>query len=257
MRLASSERLSETGSDTVRSENWGQASASATIVCSDCPRNGKTLFAKLAADLLSLRLGHPPHIFDTDEPDGSLITHFPNHGEIIDLSKTTEQVALFDGMLSQPDGHFLVDLEDRHFAHFFNIYRDIGFEAGAEEVGLDLSVFFLIDRTEASIEAAAELSASIPQTRFLTVRNSAIGDALSIGTSADIYHRMRIDREILLPQLSPEALGMLEHPDFHFDTFIAGKYEHFPFELKAELWSFLEGLYEQRDSVERGSTYPV
>ena len=257
MRRESPERLSEAESQIQKSANWGVAGASATIVCSDCPRNGKTLFAKLAADLLALRLGHPPHIFDTDEPDGGLIAHFPRHGEVIDLSKTTQQVALFDGMLGQPGGHFLIDLSARHFSKFFNIYRDIGFEQGAEESGLDVSVFFLIDRTEASIEAAAALSASIPGTRFLTVRNSAIGDALGQGQATNIYHQMRIDREILLPQLSPEALGMLEHPDFHFDTFIAGKYEHFPFELKAELWGFLEGLYEQRDSVGSGTTYPV
>lgn len=241
----------------MKSAEWGQAGASATIVCSDCPRNGKTLFAKLAADLLVLRLGHPPHIFDTDDPDGGLIVHFPQQSEVIDLSKTTQQVALFDGMLSEPNGHFLIDLSARHFSKFFNIYRDIGFEQGAEEVGLGVSVFFLIDRTEASILAASQLSASIPQTRFLTVRNSAIGDALGQGQATHIYHQMRIDREVLLPHLSAEALGMLEHPEFHFDRFIAGKYEHFPFELKAELWGFLEGLYEQRDSVEHGSTYPV
>jgi len=249
--------LAEPGNLPDKPEEWGHASASATIICSDCPRNGKTLFAKLVADLLTLRLGHPPLIFDTDEPDGSLINHFPEPGQILDLSKTTAQVALFDGMLMQPGSHFLIDLADRHFSRFFKIYRDIDYESGAEEVGLDLTVFFLIDRTEASIEAAAELSASLPKTRFITVRNSAIGDALEQGRSSDIYHQMRIDREVLLPQLSAEALGMLEHPDFHFDLFIAGKYEHFPFELKAELWSFLEGLYEQRDSVETGSTYPV
>ena len=215
------------------------------------------MFAKLAADLLALRLGEPPQIFATDEPDGGLIRHFPHHAQILDLSKTTAQVALFDGMLAQKDTHFLIDLADRHFTRFFKIYTDIGYDAGAEEAGLDMTVFFLIDRTETSIQVAADLSAAIPHTRFLTVRNSAIGDALGEGRAADIYHKMRIDREILLPQLSAEALGMLEHPDFHFDTFIAGKYEHFPFELKAELWSFLEGLYEQRDSVETGSTYPV
>jgi hypothetical protein len=237
--------------------NWGQSGASATIVCSDCPRNGKTLFAKLVADLLTLRLGHSPAIIDTDNPDGSLCNHFPDTAQVIDLSKTIAQVNLFDGMLARREPHYVIDLSARHFSRFFTIYKDIDFESGAQQVGLDVSVFFLIDRTQASIREAANLSASIPLTRFLTVRNSAIGDALAESNSADIYHQMRIDRELLLPRLSAEALGMLEHRDFHFDTFISGKYEHFPFELKAELWSFLEGLYEQRDSVETGTTYPV
>ena len=234
-----------------------QTIASATIVCSDCPRNGKTLFAKLATDILPLRTGRPPTIFDTDEPDGGLIHHFPDAGQVVDLSKTTAQVALFDGMLERIDSHFMIDLSARHFSPFFQIYRDIDFQTGAEECGLEVSIFFIIDRTEASIVAAAELCASLPRTRFIPVRNEAIGDALSVGKSADIFAGMRVDREIILPELSAEAQGMAEHVDFHFDSFIAGKYDHFPFELKAELWGFLESLYEQRDSVETGSTHPL
>lgn len=238
-------------------KEWGQTTSAATIVCSDCPRNGKTLFAKLAADLLKLRMGAVPTIFDTDEPDGSLLTHFPDCGQIVDLAKTTSQVALFDGMLSEPGTHFLIDLSARHFSRFFSIYRDIGFEDGARETGLDVSIFYLIDRTAASIESAAELAASVPNTRFIPVRNAAIGDALDEGRMADIYHKIRVAKEINLPVLSAEALGMIEHPDFHFDVFVAGNYDHFPFELKAELWGFLESLYEQRDSVDEGSTHPV
>ena len=236
---------------------WGQSSSSATIVCSDCARNGKTLFAKLATDLLVLRNGEPPLIFDTDEPDGSLLYHFPGAGSVINISKTTAQVELFDGMLRQSNGHFMIDLAARHFTKFFEIYRDIGFEEGAEEVGLDVSVFFLIDRTEASVATAAELARSLPKTRFVPVRNAAIGDALFEGATADLYHSIRFAREILLPELSSEALGMLEHPDFHFDAFVAGNYEHFPAELKAELWGFLESLYEQRKSEGAGSTQPI
>lgn len=234
-----------------------RATASATIVCSDCPRNGKTLFAKLAADILTLRTGRPPIIFDTDEPEGGLIHHCPGAGQVVDLSKTTAQVALFDGMLEQSDCHFLIDLSDRHFSRFFQIYTDIDFQSGAEACGLDVSIFFLIDRTEASTVAASSLCSAIPAARFIAVRNEAIGDSLGVGQSVDIYRKMAVDREVILPELSAEALGMAEHPDFHFDSFIAGKYDHFPFELKAELWGFLESLYEQRDSVETGSTHPL
>ena len=236
---------------------WGSSTSAATIVCSDSPRNGKTLFAKLAADLLRLRMGVAPTIFDTDEPDGQLIHHFPDTGKVMDLSKTGAQVALFDGMLSEPGTHFLIDLSARHLERFFSIYRDIDFEDGASECGLDISVFYLIDRTPHSIETASALAASIPKTRIIPVRNAAIGDALAETNMADVYQSIRFEREINLPVLSAEALGMLEHPDFHFDTFVAGNYDHFPAELKYELWGFLESLYEQRDSVDGGATHPV
>jgi len=234
----------------------GQTS-SVTIVCSDCSRNGKTLFAKLAADLLALRHGEPPHIFDTDAPDGNLIRQFPGNSEIIDLTKTRQQMSLFDGILSAGKGHFLIDLSAHHFRHFFEIYCDIQFEIGAQEAGIDNTVFFLIDRSVASIENAAALRKRIGQTRFVPVRNKAIGDALDEGNMADLYQRMHVEREILLPVLSSEALGLLEHPDFHFDSFVAGHYGELPFELKTELWEFLETVYEQRKSVDDGSTFAV
>jgi len=85
-------------SDEAHDEPTG---ASITIVCSDCSRNGKTLFAKLVADLLALRHGAPPIIFDTAAPDGSIIRQFPATTRIIDLTKTPEQLALFDGILSE------------------------------------------------------------------------------------------------------------------------------------------------------------
>ena len=238
-------------------EEWGRARSASTIICSDCPRNGKTLFAKLAADLLSLRLGQPPQIFDTDEPDGSLIHHFPQQATIIDLSKTKAQIDLFDGMLQAAGGNFLIDLSAHHFTRFFGIYRDIGFEEGAQETGLEISIFFLIDRHAESIRTAANLARSLPCARFIPVLNGAIGDALGEDNCADIYQSIQKDREILLPGLSAEGLGMIEHCDFHFDSFVAGRYDHFPFELKAELWGFLEALYEQRPSGNDGAVHPL
>lgn len=238
-------------------EDHGGQTRSVTVVCSDCSRNGKTLFAKLAADLLALRHGEPPRIFDTDAPDGTLIRQFPGGAQVIDLSRTREQMTLFDGVFAAGKGHFLIDLSAHHFRHFFDIYCDIEFEAGAREAGIDVTVFFLIDRSAASIENAANLRKRIPDTRFVPVRNAAIGDALDQGNMADVYYGMKFDREILLPVLSAEALGLLEHPDFHFDSFVAGRYGELPFEIKTELWEFLETVYEQRKSVDDGSTFAV
>ena len=235
--------------------------SSLSIVCSDCTRNGKTLFAKLAADLLTLRNGSPPYILDTDNPDGSLIHHFAHFGEevgrIVDLSRIAEQVALFDGLLGQAGTHFVVDLSARHFKQFFDIYEDIGMEAEALKTGLGVSIYFLLDRSTSSVNAAADLAERFALTAFIPVRNEAIGSALDDQFVAERYAKIRKEREIVLPDLSGEALGMLEHPEFHFDTFVAGRYDHFPFELKAELWGFLEALYEQRESSGDPSVNPI
>ncbi len=220
------------------------------------------MFAKLASDLLTLRNGEVPYIFDTDNPDGSLLNHFAGAGKIVDIKKVAEQVAIFDTLLRpQPKGqasqHFVIDLMARHQNQFFEIYHDISFEEGAADMGLNVSVFYMIDRTEASINRAEKLARSLQLARFIPIRNGAIGDVLDDWHMAKVYQSMRHEREIILPKISPSALAMLEHPEFHFDTFVAGRYDHFPYELKSELWGFLESLYEQRESTDDVAAHPV
>ncbi len=233
------------------------AGGSLTIVCSDCARNGKTLLAKLVCDLLTLRHGAPPVIFDTDAPDGSLAAHFPDATTIVDLNKTVEQVRVFDGIIGEPSGHFVVDLQAHHFRQFLTIYRDIAFGQAARDAGIDVTFYFLVDRSADSVEAAATLNRMVEGASFVPVRNGAIGDALDEPQTAHIYHALRFDREVMLPQLTPKGLGMIEHPDFHFDAFVAGRYEHFPYELKAELWEFLEVLYDQRGAADHETASAV
>ena len=231
-------------------ERAGHAGGSLTVVCSDSPRNGKTLFAKLLADLLRLRNGAVPHLFDTDEPDGDLIHHYgAEAGAITDLARTRQQVALFDSVIGAPDRHFLVDLSARHLERFFRIAGDIGLEAGAAEAGTRLRIYYVVDRTVASVTHAHDLRVRFPACDFATVRNGAIGDALDDAGALATYRRMRLDREVLLPALSGVALGWLEHHAFHFDDFLAGKHDtSIDFQTRAELWAFLETMYAQRAS---------
>ncbi|MEM1040126.1 MAG: hypothetical protein AAGI12_11745 [Pseudomonadota bacterium] len=223
---------------------------SLTIICSDCPRNGKTLFAKLACDLVRLRRGDAPQIFDTDEPDGGLAAHFPDTSTIVDLAKTPQRVGVIDGMLSAKDTAFVIDLADRHYTPFFSMCADIGFVEGAREVGLDVTVFFVVDRTVRSVEALIALNETFRDLRVVPVLNTGIGHGINEPAIAKAFDRQHFERVITLPDLSADALGMMEHVDFHFDAFVAGRYEHFPFELRAELWDFLETLYAQRDQAE-------
>ncbi|MEM9732006.1 MAG: hypothetical protein AAF903_00810 [Pseudomonadota bacterium] len=244
--------------------------SSATIICSDQTRNGKTLFAKLVCDLLTLRQGLGPVIFDTDAPDGGLVHHYggaealaSRHEEtslpasgIVDPAFTPDHVRLFDSLLSGR-GDYVIDLSARHLRRFFEIYEQVDFEAGAAEAELSVSVFYILDRGEKSLVTLLDLARRLSSTRFVPVRNAAFGDALGNPDLAAAYARLAMEREIALPELSGDALAMAGHPDFHFDTFIAGRYEHFPFDLKSELWMLLETLYSQRDATMQSVVHPV
>ena len=240
----------------------GHAGGSLTVVCSDSARNGKTLFAKLLADLMRLRTGVVPHLFDTDEPDGDLIHHYGGlaggAGQIVDLARTRQQVALFDSVIGEPSRHFLLDLSARHRGRFFRIAHDIAFEDGVEEAGTMLRIFYVLDRDQASVDHAAELRTRFPRADFTTVRNGAIGDCLDDVQALATYQAMRLEREVLLPALSGVALGWLEEPSFHFDDFLAGRYDTtIDFDTRAELWGFLETMYAQRGPEDDAGAAPV
>ncbi len=102
----------------------------------------------------------------------------------------------------------MIDLSARHFSPFFQIYRDIDFQTGAEECGLEVSIFFIIDRTEASIVAAAELCASLRAHPLHSgSKRSDWRCTCQWEKVLTFLQGMRVDREIILPELSAEAQG--------------------------------------------------
>ena len=228
---------------------FGLDSSTLTIVCSDASRNGKTLLSKLVADTCYLRYGVHPKIYETG-PRSVLGVHFPAKTRVIDLSHTPDQVLLFDSVLSAssdtpPNNHFLVDLSSDSLPRFFDLFFDIDFASGASEAGVSVYVLFIVDRVISSIECAVRLRSLLSDTKFVPVRNTAIGDALDAPGGSDLYSELG-EHEILLPELSGEALGYLEHPEFHFDSFLAGRYDNLSFFVGSELTGFLEAVYEQR-----------
>ena len=62
------------------------------IICSDTARTGKTLLARVFADLSSLRREDNPVIFDTDISGNGIVTYFPKKTRMIDLSKVADQI---------------------------------------------------------------------------------------------------------------------------------------------------------------------
>ena len=227
------------------------------IICSDQARNGKTLFARLYTDFLSLSGFDSVHLFDTDYPNGGLSRYFPDNSEIVDLSKTAGQVRLFDTMIENPDRHYVVDLQSELLDRFFKIFHDISFDSGAAESGLDITVFFILDRSMSSIHAADRLRGRLGDSSLVLVQNGAVGSILHLPSAASEYSEIEKDRDIVLPKFSDTARNYVEDPNFSFARFIAGGYRDAPIDIRQEVWSFLESLYEQRDSGGEGTTHLI
>jgi hypothetical protein len=196
-------------------------------------------------------------VFDTDYPNGGLSRYFPENSEIVDLSKTAGQVKLFDTMIGDPERHYVVDLQSVFLERFFKIFHDIGFDSGAAEAGLDTTVLFMVDRSMSSIHAADKLRARLGTSSFVLVQNGAVGTILHLPSAASEYSEIEKDRDIILPKFSDAARHYIEDPGFSFAQFIAGGYRDAPIDIRQEVWSFLESLYEQRITGDAGTTHLI
>ena len=224
------------------------------IVCSDQSRNGKTLFARLYADCLSLADADRLRVFDTDFPNGGLAHFFPDNSEIIDLARTGDQVRLFDTIIEEPGYHYVIDLQASLLNRFFKIFHDIGFGEGALEAGIGTAVFFIVDKSMSSISAAENVRAQLTCSEFIMVRNDAIGTLLHLPSAAENYLRIEKNRDLILPKLSANALSFVELKGFTFSDFISGDLVQPSDAVRTELWKFLETIYNQRSDGGSGTT---
>ncbi|MCB1462191.1 MAG: hypothetical protein KDJ90_07130 [Nitratireductor sp.] len=215
-------------------------------MCSDEARNGKTLFARILGDQVALSDISRLCVFDTDHPRGDLVHWFPKNTQIIDLSRTVDQIKLFDTMIGEPDKHYVVDLQSSLLEKFFKIFHDIAFDEAVSEAGTAVTVYFIVDRSYGSVLGARSVHRQIRASEFVTVINEAIGSPLQLAEAALAYRGIPKDREIVLPALSRAAREYINSAGFTFSDFIVSNAEAAPANVRFELWAFLERIYNQR-----------
>ena len=216
------------------------------IICSDETRNGKTMFTRLYAELLRLGTDQPPRIIDTDYPKGTTARYFPERCDLINLSNTSGQIRLFDTILDNPGLDHVIDLEAHHFERFFKIFSDIDYERAAAEAGMGVAVFYVLDRTLSSIQNAIILRRQLKSSRFVLVRNDAVGAFRAPVYGERELSQIGTDRQIRLPVLSTDVLDFVEDPEFNLTDFVLQRQHTLPEWLAEELWAVLEAIYEQQ-----------
>jgi hypothetical protein len=204
------------------------------------------MFTRLYAELLCIGTEEPPRIIDTDFPKGTIARYFPDRCDIINLSSTKGQIKLFDTILENPQIDHVIDLEARHFERFLSIFTDIAYEQAAAEAGMGVAVYFVLDRTLASIKAAASLRKRLMASQFALVRNDAVVAFRAPDYGERELSQIDTDRQIRLPVLSTDVLDFIEDPEFNLTDFVLQRQNTLPEWLSDELLGILEAIYEQQ-----------
>lgn len=176
------------------------------LVCSDAPRNGKTLLARLLADCLLLD-GHDLLLLDGAGPQPAISLHYPGHARLLDLARTQGMVSLFDDML-QAGKTCVVDLPARHVDAFFSLLEDGMFLKEASARALAFHAYFIIDRDAASFRKARAIWHA-SGANFMPVRNEWLGSYADEPQVELNYQEMSEAGELLIPALPAPALRWL------------------------------------------------
>jgi hypothetical protein len=197
------------------------------ITASDQHRNGKTLLARLVADLLMLD-GRDPFMIDTDAPDGPLRTYFPGRTALADFALMQGQMKLFDTIIAAPGRDYVVDLPARHLDGFFKATAELNFFQELHAAGFKVIVFFVVDRSPASLRSARLIQEFPGIDLFVPVRNDFVGSNWPASESV-----------LAIPALPQPLAFAISDRRFSFRAFVLGDTQHLAPEYHAALSSFL------------------
>jgi len=202
------------------------------IVCSDRHRNGKTLLARVLVDYLMLD-GRDPFVLDAGFPEGPLRAYFPGRTALVDFDQMQGRMKLFDTILGSPGRDYVIDLPAAQTAPFFQAVTELDFADAARQQGFALVVLFIVDRTDESLEAAAEIARTVKPDLLVPVRNAHVGSALD-----ETDAKLTID----MPVLDRAAAAIIANKRFSLRSFLLGDEAGMQANLAARLKSFLYEL---------------
>lgn len=223
------------------------ATAKFHLICSDQPRNGKTLLARLLIDYLILS-ERTPLIFDASPAAAGLSSYFPIRRHQIDLSATLDQMTLFDQALKQPLRHSVLDLPSHLLEDFFGLVHQLGFADTAKAEGLGIIIYFIIDRTMESLHTARKMRNGNRIGRFIAVRNKAFLPGPLDHWAEAVYEDVAQQGQVIIPALDANILARIEKPSFSFSLFAE---EASPWLVpgREAVRSFLADVYAQFDAL--------
>ena len=227
------------------------ASRTFHIVCSDQPRNGKTLVARLLADYLIL-CRRAPLIFDAAPSPGGLRSFFPARASRVELSTTAGQMALFDRALGQPLHDCVVDLPAHLLNGVVDLMGRIGFGEETHTPGLELVVLFIADRSVDSLLAGRKLRGMLRPARFIVVRNEAITPADFDRLAKFLYDGLCKQGQIVVPKLDPALTAAIEDKTFSFGRFAEDVPANMPPQICHGIEAFLGRVFRQFDVLGLG-----
>ncbi len=202
------------------------------LVCSDRDGNGKTLLARILVDFL-LAGERDPFCFDLGAPAGKLRNYFPGRTALVDFTQPAGQEKLLSTLLERPGRDYVIDIPAAQLAEFCEVANAAGLTARARDKGSAITVLYVVDNDEASLETALALEQILTPELFVPVANRVVGSALPEGVPGPV---------LFMDKLHPDLESIISHRHFSLRAFMLGNEDGVPSRFRATLKAFLQRL---------------
>jgi hypothetical protein len=143
------------------------------IICSPCPRVGKTLLARLLSEFLLLKNG-AVIAFDLNLREPSLLDYLPDITETAEIDDTFGKMQLMDRIIVDDGTTKVIDLGFHAFDEFFKMSEEIGFLKEAERRNVAPIILFAASTDRLSARGHETLVQQIPPSRLIVVDNEYV-----------------------------------------------------------------------------------
>lgn len=196
---------------------------SAIIVGANKGGVGKTTVARALVDYLTM-LNFNVRAIDTQSPSGNLKRFYPEITEIIDVSKTRDQIRLVESF-GVPGGVTIVDLRSGSLMETLDFFGEVGLLDAVSGGELKLLVLHLIGGSVASLAELEDTAPFRDKCTFRIVKNFVNDSNFFKGNDrvAKAFSKNGAAKEIHVPRLDPLAYETVEVAGLPFSSFVLDK----------------------------------
>jgi len=185
------------------------------IVGSDRGGVGKTTIARALVDYFKHQ-GVTYRAFDTEAPLGVLKRFFPDNTQIVDLTRSDDQMLVLDNLRDAQVT--IIDIRAGLLSPTLKTLSEIGFLDGVKQGKLNIAVLHVIGSSEASFQEIKATAAIVEGAKHHLVVNHAT-DASFMGLSDELK---KVGEGIIdIGKLNELAAEHIDQAGIGFDAFVA------------------------------------
>lgn len=183
--------------------------------------------------------------FDTEYPVGTLVRFFPDEAVVVDITKSDDQMKIFDNMSRSQIT--VIDVRAGLLSPTLQTLSDIGFLDMAKDGKIRIVVFHVIGSTIASINEVKTTAAMMEPAQHFVVKNHVNGAKFFDGIDSVAKDMFNNTTVLEIPQLDARATEYVEASNLPFNSFANDENQSMVLRGKVKHW--IRQVFGQFDKV--------